>query len=55
MPGGNIAPARLTASEIDAATFPDDAFLAPIIGIKDQAGDTALNVQIDWWACAQYE
>ena len=55
MPGGNITPARLTASEIDAATFPDDTFLAPIIGIKDQAGDTALNVQIDWWACAQYE
>lgn len=55
MPGGNISPAKLTASEIDAATFPDDTFLAPIIGLKDQAGDTALNVQVDWWACAQYE
>ena len=54
-PGGNTAPARLTASELDAATFPDDTFLAPIIAIKDQAGDTALNVQVDWWACAQYE
>lgn len=55
MPGGQTAPAKLTATEIDAATFPDDAFLAPIIGLKDGAGDTALNVQVDWWACAQNE
>jgi hypothetical protein len=55
VPGGNIAPARLTATEIDAATFPDDVFLAPIIGIKDIAGDAALSISIDWWACAQYE
>lgn len=55
MPGGNISPARLTATEIDAATFPDDVFLAPIVGIKDIAGDTALTVSLDWWACAQYE
>lgn len=55
VPGGNITPARLTATEIDAATFPDDVFLTPIIGAKDQAGDTALNVKLDWWACAQYE
>jgi hypothetical protein len=53
MPGGTIAPARLTASEIDAATFPDDVLLAPIIGAKDQAGDTALTVKVDWWGCAQ--
>ena len=52
---GNISPARLTATELDAATFPDDVQLAPIIGIKDGAGDTALNLQMDWWACAQYE
>jgi hypothetical protein len=55
VPGGNITPARLTAAEIDAATFPDSAFLAPIIGIKDIAGDAALTINIDWWACAQYE
>lgn len=55
MPGGNSAPARLTASEIDAATFPDDVFLAPIIGIKDVAGDAVLSISLDWWACAQYE
>ena len=55
MPGGQTAPAKLTATEVDAATFPDDAFLAPFIGIKDGVGDTALNVQVDWWACAQYE
>lgn len=55
MPGGNSAPARLTASEIDAATFPDDVFLAPFIGIKDIAGDAVLSISLDWWACAQYE
>jgi hypothetical protein len=53
LPGGHITPARLTASEIDAATFPDDVFLAPIIGIKDKAGDTVQSVKLDWWACAQ--
>jgi len=52
-PGGNITPALLTATELDAATFPDDVFLAPIIGAKDQAGDTALNLKMDWWGCAQ--
>ena len=55
MPGGNITPARLTAAELDAATFPDDTMLAPIIGIKDSAGDAALTTQLDWWACAQME
>lgn len=55
VPGGNISPAKLTTSEIDAATFPDDVFLAPYIGIKDIAGDAALSISIDWWACAQYE
>ena len=54
LPGGNVTPARLLKSELDAATFPDDVFLAPIIGAKDQAGDTALNVDLDWWSCAQY-
>ena len=55
VPGGNISPAKLTATEIDAATFPDDVLLAPFIGIKDIAGDAALAVKVDWWACAQYE
>lgn len=55
VPGGNVSPARVTATEIDAATFPDDAFLAPIIGIKDIAGNAALTINIDWWACAQLE
>lgn len=53
LPGGNITPARLTTAELDAATFPDDVFLAPIIGTKDQAGDTALNLKLDWWGAAQ--
>jgi len=52
-----VAPARLTATEVDAATFPDEAadFLAPILGVKSQAGNAALTVNMDWWACAQYE
>lgn len=53
LPGGTITPARLTAAEIDAAKFPDGVFLAPIIGAKDQAGDTALTVKMDWWGAAQ--
>jgi hypothetical protein len=53
-PGGTITPALLTAAELDAATFPDGVFLTPIIGAKDQAGDTALTVKMDWWGCAQY-
>lgn len=55
VPGGNIRPARLTATEIAAATFPSTSFLAPFIGIKDIAGNAALTVSVDWWACAQYE
>ena len=54
LPGGTITPARLTASEIDAATFPDDVFMAPVIAIKDIAGNAALNLKMDWWAGAQY-
>jgi len=54
-PGGMQSPARLTSTEVDAATFPDDVFLAPIIGMKDIGGDTAMTINIDWVACAQYE
>lgn len=55
VPGGHITPARLTATELDAATFPDDVFVTPIFAFKDSAGNAAMNFQIDWWACAQYE
>jgi hypothetical protein len=51
--GTGSAPARLTTSEINAVTFPDDVLLAPIIGIKDIAGDAALNMKLYWSACAQ--
>lgn len=51
--GTSSAPARLTSSEVDAATFPDDILLTPIIGIKDIAGNAALNMKVDWIACAQ--
>jgi hypothetical protein len=50
-----IAPARLTASELDAVTFPDDVFVAPTLIMKDVAGDTNGAWKLDWWACAQYE
>lgn len=54
LPGGLTAPARLTKGEIDAATFPDDVFLAPIIGAKTASAETgALDINLDWWACAQ--
>lgn len=53
-PGGTITPARLTATEIAAATFPASTVpMAPVIGIKDIGGDTALNLKMDWWGCAQ--
>jgi hypothetical protein len=51
--GTGSAPARLTSAEIDAATFPDDVLMAPIIGIKDIGGNAALNLKVDWIACAQ--
>jgi hypothetical protein len=54
MPGGVSTPARLTASEVAAATFPPSTVpMAPVIGIKDVAGDTALTVKMDWWGAAQ--
>jgi hypothetical protein len=52
MPGGNMTPARLTASEVAASSFPDDTLLAPLFAIKSQSG-TAMNVKLDWWGCAQ--
>lgn len=51
--GTASAPARLTTSEVNAATFPSSTLLAPIIGIKDIAGNAALNMKVDWIACAQ--
>ena len=53
LPGGNITPARLTATELAAATFPASTVpMAPVIGIKDNAG-AALNLKMDWWGAAQ--
>lgn len=54
LPGGTITPARLTATEIGAATFPSGVLLAPIIALKDQGTDTALTLKMDWWGAAQY-
>ena len=56
MPGGGVTPAKLTATEIDAVTFPDDVFMAPIIGnLAGDATPSAHVTNIDWWACAQEE
>jgi hypothetical protein len=53
-PGGNLAPAMINATEISAATFPASTVpMAPVIAIKDNAGNAALNVKLDWWGCAQ--
>jgi hypothetical protein len=53
-PGGNISPALLTAAEVAAATFPASTVpMAPVIGIKDIAGNAALNLKMDWWGAAQ--
>jgi hypothetical protein len=51
--GSAAAPAKLTATEISAATFPSTVFMTPIVGIKDQAGNAALDLKLDWIACAQ--
>lgn len=51
--GTSSAPARLTTAEINHATFPSGTLLAPIIGIKGVAGNAALNMKVDWIACAQ--
>ena len=49
------APARLTAAECSVAdTFPDDVLLTPILACHNFAGSTAIQVNMDWWACAQY-
>lgn len=45
--------AKLTSAEIEAATFPDDVFLTPTIGLKDVAGDAAIILNLDWWLTAQ--
>jgi len=53
-PGGLTAPAQITATEIAAATFPASTVpMAPVFAVKDKAGNAALNVKLDWWACAQ--
>ncbi len=56
MPGGLTTPARLTAAECSVAdTFPDDVFLTPILACHNFGGNATLQVNMDWWACAQYE
>lgn len=51
--GTTSAPARLTQSEVGAATFPEDTLLAPVVTMKDVAGDTNGAIKLDWWTAAQ--
>jgi hypothetical protein len=51
-PGGTIAPARLTATEVGASSFPSGTLLAPIFAVKSQSA-TAVLAKLDWWGCAQ--
>ena len=52
--GSSSAPARLTASQVRAATFPSTVLMTPVIAVKDVAGaSSALNLKVDWIACAQ--
>lgn len=44
--------AHIDDAAIEAANFPDAVFLQPTFGAKDSVG-TALNLDLDWWACAQ--
>jgi hypothetical protein len=52
--GTSAAPARLTSSQISSVLFPSTTLMAPVIAIKDVAGAaSALNMRVDWMACAQ--
>ena len=49
--------ARLRVPTIEAATansFPDGSYMTPNATLMND-GTTAANLEIDWWACAQYE
>ncbi len=46
--------AMLKIGDLTDTTFPDDEFMGPLVGIKDaSSGGTAVNLDVDWWACAQ--
>ena len=46
---------RVPTIETDNAnSFPDGAFMTPNATVMND-GTTAVNLEIDWWACAQYE
>ena len=39
--------------DLEAATFPDDAGMVPVIsGTTD--GSTSINIDVDWMRCAQF-
>ena len=45
--------AHIGQAALDAAAFPDATFLQPTFGMKDGAGNEALNLDKDWWRVAQ--
>lgn len=48
--------ARLSVSTIESASadsFPDGSYMTPLACLMND-GTTACNLELDWWACAQY-
>jgi len=45
---------HIAKTDLDAAAFPDAVFMTPTFGVKDGAGDAALNLDMDWWRCMQF-
>jgi len=45
--------ASISGTTLDAAEFPNDQYMQPTFGLKDEGGDTACALDIDWFACAQ--
>lgn len=43
----------VTATNIAAATFPDDEEMTMVAAIMNDDGSTASTLSIDWWACGQ--
>ena len=48
-----VEKAKVTNSDVSAATFPDDVFMTPVVGLMDVAGDAVVGWTLDWLACAQ--
>ncbi len=46
---------KVTAADTnEAASFPDGNYMTPIICLMNDGANAAANIELDWWACAQY-